>query len=226
MRYGVRFLSAFYEFEHRHEGAIAVEKKIFASLIIALMVGLAGGYTLNYVIYQPQIQNLRNDLGTLNAKLENYQNAINDLEAAVSNLNAIVKKSNSTSQSNATSQTPPSNESTFYENLEFLSANATKIGTNFEIDFSLQNTGTSSAVLAELSLDGIPQDGISDLTSIIFNGTTYSKSELLVVYLNPGDAVNGTLTLMGGVNFVSGMSVELTLWTARENYPIAVILPQ
>ena len=191
------------------------------------MVGLAGGYTLNYVIYQPQIQNLRNDLGTLNAKLENYQNAINDLEAAVSNLNAIVKKSNSTFQSNATSETPPSNESTFYENLEFLSAYATKIGTNFEVDFSLQNTGTATAVLVVLYLNAIPQQGISDLTSIVFNGTTFSKDDLLVLPLYAGDTVNGTLTLIGGVNFIPGMSVELTFETATRNqYQITMVLPQ
>jgi hypothetical protein len=111
--------------------------------------------------------------------------------------------------------------------LEFLSAYATKIGTNFEVDFSLQNTGTATAVLVVLYLNAIPQQGISDLTSIVFNGTTFSKDDLLVLPLYAGDTVNGTLTLIGGVNFIPGMSVELTFETATRNqYQITMVLPQ
>jgi hypothetical protein len=190
---------------------------------------LLGGYILNYVIYQPQIQNLANGLGALNAEVENYGNAINNLNAAISKLNATVSGLNSTtSQSNSTSPKPtptPSNESAIPEDLEFLSANATKIGKNFEVDFSLQNTGVPTATLAELSLNGIPQDAISDLTSITFNGTTYSAGDPLIIPLNAGDTVNGTLTLIGGVDFVSGMSVDLTIWTAVNNYSVTVVLP-
>jgi len=42
-----------------------VEKRLVALVFIALLTGLGGGYGLGYIIYQPQIQDLRNDLNNL-----------------------------------------------------------------------------------------------------------------------------------------------------------------
>ena len=39
-----------------------MEKKLIALVCIALIGGLGGGYGLNYLIYQPQIQSLQNQL--------------------------------------------------------------------------------------------------------------------------------------------------------------------
>ena len=39
-----------------------MEKKLIGLVLVAVLVGLGGGYGLGYVIYQPQIQNLQNKL--------------------------------------------------------------------------------------------------------------------------------------------------------------------
>jgi hypothetical protein len=210
-----------------------VERKTLALLIIVLLVGLLVGYILNYAIYQPQIQNLINDVGALNAKVENYGNAINNLNAAISKLDATVSGLNSTSQSNSTSETTPSNESTYVEDLTFLSANATKIDTTFGINFSLQNTGTATAALTLLYLNGTPQENIPELTSIVLNGTAFSTQEYLVYTLYPRDTVYGSLTLAASDTFTSGTSVTLTLETGpslqndlqSNQYGTTVVLP-
>jgi len=49
-------------------------KKLIALIFIALLAGLGGGYGLGYVIYQPQIQNLQNDLSNLKDRFDNFQN--------------------------------------------------------------------------------------------------------------------------------------------------------
>ena len=40
-----------------------MERKLLALFFVALLGGLGGGFGLGYVIYQPQIQNIQNDLG-------------------------------------------------------------------------------------------------------------------------------------------------------------------
>jgi len=49
-----------------------MEKKLIALVLISLLGGLRGGYGLGYVIYQPQIQNLQNDLNNLNDELHRF----------------------------------------------------------------------------------------------------------------------------------------------------------
>jgi len=39
-----------------------MEKKLIALVSIAVLIGLGGGYGLGYVIYQPWIQNLQNEI--------------------------------------------------------------------------------------------------------------------------------------------------------------------
>ena len=68
-----------------------MEKIIVVFFIGFLLIGIFGGYILNYTIYQPQIQSLRNQLDTLNLKLDtisaNYQKTIANLTAVIANLN-------------------------------------------------------------------------------------------------------------------------------------------
>ena len=51
-----------------------MEKKLIASVFIALIGGLGGGYGLGYVIYQPQIQNLQCDLSKLKDRFDTMEN--------------------------------------------------------------------------------------------------------------------------------------------------------
>lgn len=57
-----------------------MEKKLVALVFIALLVGLGGGYGLGYVIYQPQIQNLQNELTTLSSEVVNLNSEVEELK--------------------------------------------------------------------------------------------------------------------------------------------------
>jgi len=80
-----------------------MEKKLIVLVLIALIAGLGGGYGLGYVIYQPQIQNLQEDLNNLNDKLDtinstlrNTQSSVMSLQNELSTLNSEVTSLNST----------------------------------------------------------------------------------------------------------------------------------
>lgn len=79
------------------KGWFEMDNKAIAVVLIALLGGLIGGYGLGYVIYQPQIQSLQNDMDnlrnefqliddTINAGLGNLQTSLSALNT---NLNAI-----------------------------------------------------------------------------------------------------------------------------------------
>ena len=57
-----------------------LEKKIIALVLVALLGGLGGGYGLGYVIYQPQIQNLQDDLNNLKDRLDTLNSTVETME--------------------------------------------------------------------------------------------------------------------------------------------------
>jgi len=63
-----------------------MEKKLIALVFVALLVGLGGGYGLGYVIYQPQIQNLQNDLTNLNDRLDAINSTLRNMQSSVTSL--------------------------------------------------------------------------------------------------------------------------------------------
>jgi hypothetical protein len=204
------------------------DKAIIVLFTIALVAGLAGGFTLSYVIYQPQIQGLRNDGITLNKAIaDNFT----DYQAALDNLNATIQSKlntteNAPSQENtnqSTSNTPPLN---LVENVGVQNLAATKNGANSDISFNLKNTGTAPAALDVLSLNGTSQQNVADLNSIVINGITLSKIDILAVILYPGDTASGTISLTIGGAFASGDIVTLAFHsTTNKFYQQSVVLP-
>jgi len=63
-----------------------MEKKLIALFLIALVGGLGGGYGLNYVIYQPQIQNLHNDVNALNDRFDTINMTLGSTQTSVASL--------------------------------------------------------------------------------------------------------------------------------------------
>lgn len=52
------------------KGGEGMEKKLIALVFIAVLGGLGGGYGLNYVVYQPQIQDLQHKLDNLVQRMD------------------------------------------------------------------------------------------------------------------------------------------------------------
>jgi len=56
-----------------------MNKTLVGLVLIALLVGLGGGYVLGYAIYQPQLQNLQNDLKNMGDDLDDLSNRLDNL---------------------------------------------------------------------------------------------------------------------------------------------------
>lgn len=72
-----------------------MERKLIGLVLVALLIGLGGGYGLGFVIYQPQIQDLRNNLDNLNGRLDTInstlQEGMNRLSSNFEGLNSTVE---------------------------------------------------------------------------------------------------------------------------------------
>lgn len=76
-----------------------MERIIIGLVVIALLVGLFGGFGLGYTIYQPEVRELQKDVSnanaridTLNSTLKNTQSAITDLNSGFADLNSTVEE--------------------------------------------------------------------------------------------------------------------------------------
>ena len=106
---------------------------------------------------------------------------------------------------------------TRFEKLEFVSGYAdTDASGNFVVKMRVKNTGTAAATLDLVFLNGKPSiDYVPQITPVWANTT-----------LAPGQDTSGTVTLIKGATWKSGMSVELMLQTVGgRQYPKTIILP-
>jgi FlaG/FlaF family flagellin (archaellin) len=117
---------------------------------------------------------------------------------------------------------------TRFEKLQFTSAYVTVRSDNkyYVINMALKNTGTASATLdnATMFLNGQPLSSYAT-TAYTHSGATPSFSKYS---LAPGVTSNGNITLdtRTDTNWVSGMTVQVTIQTAAGNqYPQVVVLP-
>jgi len=63
-----------------------VEKIAIGLVLIALIAGLGGGYGLGYIIYQPQNQNLQEEIDNLNDKIEAVNSTLANTRSSVASL--------------------------------------------------------------------------------------------------------------------------------------------
>jgi hypothetical protein len=211
------------------EGRVIMERKLAILIIYILLIGLAGGFIVSFVVYQPQIQSLRNDLASLEDKIDSNftenEETLSELNEAISNLNSAIEKLNSTSE------TIPENETkTTFESLEVQEAQATTNGTHFEVNFRIKNSGTESAALILIYLGLDPIQYIPDVTLIVVNGTAFSREVFFTLPIPVGASLEGNITLVEGLdeglNLQSNSSIELKFISAkRYEYSVAVNLP-
>ena len=103
---------------------------------------------------------------------------------------------------------------TRFERLDVTSAYATVDG-NFTIKLKVKNSGSASATIDLILINGRPT---ADYTNVTVTN--------LLTTLEPGKSVDGTITLPKDGTFVSGMGVELVLQTAAgRQYPKTIQLP-
>lgn len=63
-----------------------MEKKLIVLVLCGLLGGLAGGYGLGYVIYQPQIQNIQDDLMNLSNEFASINSSLIDTHTSMASL--------------------------------------------------------------------------------------------------------------------------------------------
>ena len=203
-----------------------MDKDIIVLLVGVLVIGLAGGFLLNFFVYQPQIQSLRNDLASLEneiaSSLAQNEKSLSDMNETISDLRSTIDNLNSTSETGPEDQTV-----TTLEQLE-VQAQATKNETHFEVNFAIVNSGTANATLTSIYLYQYPIQDVPDIVSLVLNGTTY-PSKTFSLKLPVGSSVNGVMTLVAGseegFNFQSGNALQFLFLSAGYNYPVIVNLP-
>ncbi len=209
------------------EGTVIMEKKTPIIVTIILLIGLASGFILGSVIYQPQIQALRNDLTTLQ---EDINSSLTENQALLSALNATISKLNATIQNlTSTSGTPQNQTEPLPEIMEVQSAEATTNGTHFNVTFTLKNSGATNATIVMITLNQQLLLTVSDATAFLFNGAPYYSGAFSFPIL-AGASAQFTLTLQQGVvdglNLQSGDTISLVLTSARQNeYYLTLPLP-
>ena len=207
----------------------ALEKKFIAGIMIALLSGLLIGVALNYVIYQPQLQNLQNSLNDLNVKVDEYaeyNSTLNELRSEISGLNAAIGELNVTTTSNSTADNETATPLP-YERLQFMNLNAAKDDSTFTLYFNVTSTGTAPAVLESVYLNDNIFFSVAELTVFAINGTSLPNTEPLnPIILLQGDTASIMLTLTESDNFKTGTVVLVSVRTIVQNpYGATVTLP-
>ena len=206
-----------------------MEKKLVILLLGVLIVGLAAGFILSFIVYQPQIIRLRNDLSSLEDEITSHfaenQESLSNLGEAISDIDSALKELNSTFET-----TQEDGEETKFESLEIQEAQATSNETHFEINFLIKNSGTTSAALILLFLDQYPIQYLPDVTLLVLNNSTISHTDFFTWPIAVGASVEGNLTLIKGLveglNLQSDTTVQLKFTSAqRYEYFTSVYLP-
>jgi len=127
---------------------------------------------------------------------------------------------------------------TRFEKLEFTSAYATynSSGGYFNITFSLKNTGSATATVEQIFINGIPLDDVSAFHDggnnfTLGDASNYSSLRSNGVSITPGQEKKGFIILYSGEDLdsgtvTSGITIELKITTAAGNeYPKSIALP-
>lgn len=110
---------------------------------------------------------------------------------------------------------------TRFEALEFTDAYVLKQDGVFEVKMEIKNMGTTSLTVDQVLLNGKPVEAYED------NGSRTVTITWASITLEPNQQTEGSIFLVAGIQWGSGMSVEVVIHThAGEDYPKRVTLPQ
>ena len=123
------------------------------------------------------------------------------------------------------------NSFTRFEKLEFISVYAADTQVNYlgrpcyQIFLQLKNTGTNTATMNNIFLDGKPYNAAMP-TSRVPGGILAYQSGIIAVSLQTGQSLGGSIYLPVGGMWNSGDYVALEIQTsAGRDYPYTVVLP-
>ena len=120
---------------------------------------------------------------------------------------------------------------TRYEKLEIVAMYATSTTNRWDVTAKVRNTGSATATINMILINGRPIDAFQGVNvSVKVGDQPLQKVERVEETLNPGDEKEFVISIprgpSGGINFVSGMSIEITFHTAAgSDYPKVVVLP-
>jgi hypothetical protein len=72
-----------------------MNKSLVGLVLIALLIGLGGGYVLGYVIYQPKLQSLQNDVNNMGDEMDNLSNDLDTLGNRLDRFNSTLRDTQS-----------------------------------------------------------------------------------------------------------------------------------
>ena len=116
---------------------------------------------------------------------------------------------------------------TRYEKLEYTAAYAVAGTGGWNVSLSLRNSGSATATVNNIMINGIPYEKINMTVGKIDVNPNVAGNPQSV---NPGGSIDITITIPKGKyqagNFTSGVSVEIVVVTAAGNqYPKTIVLP-
>jgi flagellin-like protein len=111
---------------------------------------------------------------------------------------------------------------TRFEKLEITSAYADTTNGGWNINLTVKNTGTTTATIDNILINGKPYTTYGNTVTVEVNNTNLSSS----VSIKAGESVPVVVKLSSNKEFSSGMSVEVRIHTAAgQEYPRTVVLP-
>jgi FlaG/FlaF family flagellin (archaellin) len=108
---------------------------------------------------------------------------------------------------------------TKFEKIQYTYAYPTSDGSDWSIHLNIKNTGTATATINNIFLNGQPYDTYTTALPTV----TFDPDSTLV---NPGQNSTVTITAAYSEQWASGMSVQVDVMTAAGNsYPTTVMIP-
>ncbi len=177
-----------------------------------------------------------NQIGVFQSQVGNFENQMNQLEQENAQLNAQLQAINQTINSSVILNpglilNPNTTISVGHEDLEFTSANVTKIMDGvYAVNFTILNNGTVPFTLnaARVIVNGRPAAVSSTGAVVTWGNSPLNSTETL----NPGETDSGVSIKLrsgagsGAISYKSGRTVEIVLVTENSSqFPKDIVLP-
>lgn len=182
-----------------------MDNKAIALVLIALLVGLGGGYGLGYVIYQPQLQTIQNEMSGLHDELDNAEDRIRDLNSTLNGLQSSVSALNT--ELNTVDSDFASMQSQLTDlNTELNTINSALSGLESSITAFNTEFETINSAIGDL------QSSVTDL-NIIMDVLNATLMNFMLRSWHLVQAISGSTDTMTGTFQLRGQEIRI-MWTA------------
>jgi len=205
-----------------------MEKKVSVLLIVMLIIGFAGGFILSYVVYQPQIQTLTNQVVSLEEDVDDLEDENDELLADLIDALSKLNPSNNNTNNNSDGTTPNGTED--HELLTVEADSVTTDGTHFVVKFTIRNSGEVNSAVIAMYLNEITIQNLLDVTELVFNGTSVGADDPFSFPIPIGGHAQFIMTIKEGVttglNLQSGDNLVIVAKSSQlYDYPITIPMP-